>query len=303
LVVIAVVILLVTSGRPAVRMIRGVVRPSAGDRAAGFLALAVRSLPADRVAWGQAMLVELDQAQGKRGRWGFSLGCIRAAAAMRVRASLGPGDRGAASTRRVLLGMVGAGVGLAVYGIVRYPAGAGAETWVVGPVVLAILGSYAGCLLTLSRERTPPAVGALRRGLVGGLVVGAGWLVVLAPTHLGTWVLSPLSIVLLCPASVTALTVRAGGDGRAARGAALWSGLVGGLLVFVVGASASYVSDGRPYDAQLLRDFHRSGVHDLAAYAVRGNLDSGIGLLVLIPVVCVAFGSLGRHERAGRRAR
>jgi hypothetical protein len=75
--------------------------------------------------------------------------------------------------------------------------------------------------------------------------------------------------------------------------AALWSGIVGGLVVFIVWVAATYLGDGRPYDPALVRDFHRSGAHDLATYAVSDDLGSGLFLLVVIPVVALALGSLG----------
>jgi len=71
------------------------------------------------------------------------------------------------------------------------------------------------------------------------------------------------------------------------------SGIVGGLLVFAVSMAATYARNGRPYDAQLLRDFHRSGAPDLATLAVSDALASALGLLILIPLAALAFGSLG----------
>ena len=67
----------------------------------------------------------------------------------------------------------------------------------------------------------------------------------------------------------------------------------GGLLVFTVWMTATYARDGRPYDAQLLRDFHRSGAPDLATLAIADALASALTLLILIPLVALAFGSLG----------
>ena len=69
------------------------------------------------------------------------------------------------------------------------------------------------------------------------------------------WVLVPLTVALLGPGCVAALAARAGGTVTAGTRAALWSGMVGGLLVFAVWMTATYARDGRPYDAQLLRDF------------------------------------------------
>jgi hypothetical protein len=259
-----------------------------------MLALAVRGLPADRAAWGRAMLVELDQARGARARWRFSLGCARAAAALRIRATVCARDRGGKGMRAVLLGGVLAMLLLSVFGVLRYPGlrAGPAALGAAGGVLVGMLGAYALCARTLLRGSTLQVAGARRRGLLGGVGVGAAWLVVLTPTHLQTWVLVPLAIMLICPWGVAVATARVSEDAATAPAAALWSGLVGGLLVFVVWVSATYLSDGRPYDPQLIRDFHQSGARDLATYAVNSNLESAIGLLVVIPIVCFSLGSL-----------
>jgi hypothetical protein len=55
----------------------------------------------------------------------------------------------------------------------------------------------------------------------------------------------------------------------------------------------TYARDGRPYDAQLLRDLPHSGAPDLATLAVSDALASGLILLAIIPLTAVAFGSFG----------
>jgi len=83
----------------------------------------------------------------------------------------------------------------------------------------------------------------------------------------------------------------------------LWSGLVAGLIVFVVWAIMTYVNAGGPYDRGLVEDFRQSGAHDLATYAVSDNLGSGLVLLVLVPTVALALGTLGvRLFTAAQRA-
>ena len=91
-------------------------------------------------------------------------------------------------------------------------------------------------------------------------------------------------IALFVPAALAASTAHATRDARAATATAIWSGLVGGLLAFITWVTATYLRDGRPYDPQLLRDFHHSHAHNLAAYAVSDNLGTALSLLVLIPV-------------------
>jgi len=144
-------------------------------------------------------------------------------------------------------------------------------------------------------------VTARRHGLVGGAVIGAAWLVVLSPTEVfKQWVLVPLLIALLGPGCVAALAARASGVATAGTRAALWSGIVGGLLVFTVWMTATYARDGRPYDPQLLRDLPHSGAPDLATLAVGDALSSALTLLIVIPLTALAFGSLGGHASRGR---
>ena len=106
-------------------------------------------------------------------------------------------------------------------------------------------------------------------------------------------------IVLLGPACIAALAGRSAGDAGTGTQAALWSGIVGGLAAFGIWVTETYLKNGRPYDPGLLRDFHRSGTHDLATYAVGDNLGSGLVLLLLVPIVALALGSVTARLGAG----
>jgi hypothetical protein len=275
-----------------------------GDRPAALLALAVRGLPADQTAWGQAMLVECDQVPGPRARWRFCLGCTRVVTAMRLRAPLRPeSGRGAPVLRAGLLGLAAASLLLAVFGAVRYPGlPAAPDAWVTGGVLIVALAAYAFGARTLLPGAAPSAARARRRGLLAGPAVGAAWLAVLAPAGLKSWVLVALVIAMACPAALAALTARAGGDLRTATGAALMSGLVGGLLVFVGRMTATYLADARPYDPQLIRDFQHRGAHDLAAYAINDRLQAVVLLLVVVPTVSLALGALAGRTTAAKTA-
>ena len=290
-----VALVLLVAGRLLPAAIRTIRSTDDGDLPARMLAAAVRGLPADRAAWGTAMLVESGQVGGAVDRWRFSLGCIRVAVALRFARR----NRGAAGLRAAVLGAVGGALALAAYGLVRYPGlRSSPGVWGTCVVLVLLLACYGAMALTLSRGSTRRAKVARNFGAAGGLVVGVAWFVSLAPSHLlKAWVFVPLLVALLVPALVAVLAGRASRDAGAATGAALWSGLVGGLLVFLVWVTVTYARDGRPYDAQMLRDFHRAGSHDLAAYAVADNLGAAIGLLVIVPTVALALGSL-----AGRAA-
>jgi hypothetical protein len=71
--------------------------------------------------------------------------------------------------------------------------------------------------------------------------------------------------------------------------------------VFIVWVTVTYANAGGPYDAGLVRDFHKSGAHDLATYAVGDNLGSGLVLLLMIPTVALALGSLSARIGAATR--
>jgi hypothetical protein len=272
------------------------------DRPEQLLALAVRALPPARVEWGRAMLAELTGVGGARARWGFSLGCTRATIALCVRASLTAPERGGRGVRAVVLGAIATAVALAAYGPARYPGlRSGISTWMAVAAFLVIVAGYAFAALTLSRGATVQARTARRHGLVAGLGIGAAWLMILAPAEVSkNLVFLPLAVALLGPLAVAYVAGRSSRDARTATAAAIWSGLVGGLLVFIVWVAATYYDDGRPYDAQMLRDFHHSGSHDLVAYAVTDNIGAAMGLLVIIPVVALALGSLSGRLAVGR---
>ena len=111
----------------------------------------------------------------------------------------------------------------------------------------------------------------------------------------------PLAVALVAPIVVAALAAHSSHDAGVGRAAALWSGLVGGLLVFIVYVTVTYAGDGRPYDAQTLRDFHASGARDLVTYAVADDLGGALSMLVIIPVVALALGSLTSARASATR--
>jgi hypothetical protein len=194
----------------------------------------------------------------------------------------------------VVLAAVAGALALGAYGLVRYPLLSTAHgVWLGTLSVLAVLVGYVVCALGLSRGMTPRAVVARRYGLLGGVVTGAAWLLAIFPSAaLKEWVLAPLAIAILGPASVAVLAGRATRDSRAATAGSLWSGLVGGIAVFVIWVTATYLHDGGPFDPQLIRDFHSSGATNLTAYAVSANLGGALGMLAMIPTVALAAGSL-----------
>ena len=74
-----------------------------------------------------------------------------------------------------------------------------------------------------------------------------------------------------------------------------------GLTVFISWVTVTYADAGRPYDAGLVRDFHASGAHDLATYAISDDLGSGLVMLLVVPTVALALGSLSARLSATTR--
>jgi hypothetical protein len=276
-------------------------RAEAGrDRAARALALAVRGLPAERADWGDAMSAELAGVRGARARWSFSLGCARTAVGMRMRAAVLAHDRGGAGLRASVLAAIAASIVLALYGPVRYPGLRTGDSWFALLAFLAIVLAYGVAALSLSRGRAPAAATARRCGVAGGLAVGGGWLLIFLPVSKAFFFV-PLAVALVAPIVVAALAGHLSHDAGVGRAAALWSGLVGGLLVFIAYVTVTYAGDGRPYDAQTLRDFHASGARDLVTYAVADDLGGALSMLVIIPVVALALGSLTSARASATR--
>jgi hypothetical protein len=241
------------------------------------------------------MCAELETVRGARPRRRFSLGCARAALLIRARVTLASREPGGAGLRAAVGAGLVAAAALAGYGLLRYPGlrAAGSARFEAVAFV-ALLVAYGAVTQTLSRGAGTPEAVARRYGALGGVALGVAWLVALAPpATLKAWVLVPLAGALLGPGCVAALATRAAGHIGAGLRAALWSGIVGGLLIFAVWTAAAYARAGGPYDAQLLRDFHHSGASDLPTYAVGDDLGSAVALLILIPLTALAFGSIG----------
>ena len=292
---LALLVLFATRIAPAaLRALRRLRAAAEVDPPAILLALVVAGLPDRRQEWGQAMQAELDRIAGGSQRWRFSLGCGWAAAVIRARATVGSKEPGGQGLRVVVFSALGAAAALVGYGLVRYPGlRSDSHVWAAVVVFLALLCVYAAVTLALSRGVSSQATFSRRYGLLGGLLIGGAWLLALSPPEaFKSWVAFPLVIALFGPAGLAVVATQQSRDVTTGTRAALWSGLVGGLAVFIVWVTTTYADNGRPYDAGLVRDFHNSHAPDLTTYAVSDNLGSGLVLLLLIPTVALALGSL-----------
>jgi hypothetical protein len=272
-------------------IVRGLRGSAEHDRARRLLATALRGLPPERLEWAQAMLAEFEHVKGRKDRWQFTLGCAWAAWRIRLQSP----TPGGAGLRAVILGCAVLSIALVGYGLVHYP-GLRSEPNVWGAMILflATLVTYVGLAVVLARGVSRQALAARRFGLCGGIATGSAWLLGIAPpAALKEWVFVPLLIALVGPATAAVIAGHKSRDARTGLHTALWSGIVAGLTAFIVWSVATYAKAGGPYDSGLLKDFRKSGAHDLATYAVSDNLGSGLVLLLMIPTIALALGTLG----------
>jgi hypothetical protein len=74
---------------------------------------------------------------------------------------------------------------------------------------------------------------------------------------------------------------------------AVVAAVVASLVVFLVLAADTSITDGRPYDAGQLQDFASSGYPDLATYAVSDSLGTAMVLLLFMSVANAVLGAVG----------
>ncbi len=218
-------------------------------------------------------------------------------------------DRDHAVVRR------GLGVGivlstlLVAYGLVRYPANLNDDpaSVVYGLLLILLLAGYGAITFRLTRTRTAVAAVALRQGAAWGLVFGVLWLVEVLAGNLSfaiatSWVRLAYYGAML---AVLVLTLAAGAyaalrTGRIAAGTLVgfWSGLISGLITFIILLCVTYLCMGMlQHDPQNIQEFQRSGAPDLATSIVAESLAGGINHLWLGPLV----GELRRPRRGGWR--
>jgi hypothetical protein len=281
LIIFALVVLAVAAG-----IYRAWRRGSSGraDIPALIVGWAARLLSVDRAEWGQAMLGELGQYKGFA-RWRFALGCAVAAIGLPRR-----GRSGRWVMASVLVASI-ASAGLVGYGFVRYPGMVtGTGTWLALAAFAAVLAGFVVITGATTRQ-SPVAV----TGLVCGCALAGVWIVVgaIALSTRNTASMFFLLILPLASIGVGVVGTRRGRTRTAGRRAALVSAVVAALAVFLVLATDTLITGGRPYDAGQLQDFATSGYPDMATYAVSDNLGTAMVLLLLMSVMTAVLGSAG----------
>ncbi|MEP7053983.1 MAG: hypothetical protein ABI912_01875 [Actinomycetota bacterium] len=259
--------------------------PQSMDAPATLLTWAVGFLAADREQWGQAMLGELEHLEQRPTRWRFALGCLAAT----LLVPPGQGD-----ARRLVGALVSAAslasAGLVSFALLRYPGiVTGLGTWLALTTFAAVLLGFT--LFALLLVRRGAAAGL---GLACGVAVAVVWIVV-GVTVVNSAKARPVFSLLLLALPLAALVAGGAGTwhgrtGAAGRKTALLTGLVAGLVLFLVVAASTLLTAGGPYDAGLVRDFPTSGLPDLATYAVSDNLGTAMALLLFASTVTAVLG-------------
>jgi hypothetical protein len=243
------------------------------------------------------MVAELSHLHGGSRRRRFVAGCVRAIL-LAPRTQDLPG--------RSLVGVVVAVavgcVALVAYGLVHYPGlRTGAGVWVAAAGCLAALAAYLLTAVVVVGRLTGSRRGLVPLALLGGPAIAAAWwLVGVAATS--PWVSGVLPVVLITFGSL-ALGGAAAWRARSAaagRQVVVLAAVLAGLLLFLGWVGAAVLTGGQPYDPGLVRDFHASGAPDLATYAVDDDLGTGMMLLLLVPLLTWALGSVGASMTARR---
>jgi hypothetical protein len=278
----AIVVLLLGAGVWRLARVRARVMPGApavrDDVPARLLGWAAGLLAAERAEWGQAMAGELDQIDGRAERWRFAVGCVSAALL------LPPGGRAGAAVVAFIAGAAGC-AGLFGYAIIRYP-GSDGGIWVFLAFFLAVLAGYilAGSVLV----RRPGVAGP---GLVGGLVVAAGWLALAGVTdHPVASPLAQLLWLVAVPLAVGAGGTWRGGTATFGRRTALLAGLSAALGLFLIRVGVLVATGGGPYTPDQIRE---AGGTDVTSYFVGDGLGKATMLLLLIPLLAATIGWAG----------
>jgi len=281
LIILALVVLAVAASVYRVWRRRG---SGGGDIPAAVVGWAAQLLSVDRAEWGQAMLGELGQYQGSA-RWRYALGCAVAAIGLPRR-----GRSGRWVLASVLVASI-ASAGLVGYGFARYPGMVtGAGTWLALATFAAVLAGFV-VVTGVTTRQSPIGV----TGLVCGCALAGVWIVVGALTLVtrSTTSMFLLLILPLASTGVGVVGVRRGRTRTAGRRAALVSAVVAALAVFLVLATDTLITGGRPYDAGQIQDFATSGYPDMATYAVSDNLGTAMVLLLLMSAMTGLLGSAG----------
>ena len=160
---------------------------------------------------------------------------------LRLRHGISSRDRGGGAIRAAILAAIAGSLGLALFGLLRYPGlRTGVTVWVSLALFLPLLGAYVLAGLTLCRGVDARAARARLQAVIGGVLVGAAWLVVLVPHSSRSSSCSSRCSSRCSPPAASRWGRWALRDVAMASAAALWSGIIGALLAFIVWVTTTY---------------------------------------------------------------
>jgi len=256
-------------------------RWSTVDAPGRLLATAVATLPDPRQGWGEAMLGELGQVQGRARRWRFALGCTRAVLLLPItRYQRGRRRRLPAPAASVLVtGTVAASVATTVAFVRQHP---GAAEGLPPNRIAFLVVVVAGCLwLAVAPARDSP--GGRSGRLAPQVGVGAAFvfvLGVLASIHSNVdglvlvWLLLGPMVTFTVPAYTAAA---AGRSFRAGVRAGLWTAFTVMPLTFAV------------LLAEASRQYARDGEWLFAGDVTSAGFSTGFAMVILVVVPVIGF--------------
>lgn len=258
----------------------GAVRRPGGSVTGDPLAIASALIPPAAEGWLEAMRAESAAIADPRERRQFVRGCSKAIVFGRL-----PRDRMTTATQSVVAVAITIAIGLAVFGLLRYPglrSGWWAADVAVFLVALGVHGALGGRLALLGSPR------ARRIGLLAALP--AAGMAAAAAESSGAVSYTLALAVLALPAvagSTAARLERRVGSGVVAAGTAC---VLASLLTFIAFVSVTYIENGGAPTPTLLAQFHHSGVRDYATWAVGDNLGGAVFMLGFVLLLGASLG-------------
>jgi hypothetical protein len=242
-------------------------RLSTMDAPGQVLALTVATLPEPRQRWGEAMLGELAQVQGRAARWRFALSCARAALSLPL------------LTRRPLIAIAVAGVAAAAVAVAHTVVGAavpGLGFFAAGFV--AIVGVMVVLAIARARPVRPPVPTAsvLVAGAVAAAVAALAVFLLQHPT--AAEALSPARAAILAIALAGCLWLAAAPPGRSGSSRlARYLGVGAAVVLNLAGLAAGRADvEGLPPLVLLFGPMLTFGVAAFIAAAVGRSFHAGV---------------------------
>jgi hypothetical protein len=254
------------------------------EPAALLLALACRHLPPERRDWGNAMLAELPGIHGRRPRWQFTAGAIRAAITARLMSRVNTRPR-----LSIVTAGVGACIALTLTALFSQP---DLRTNPRLPLLLLAIGVVLtgylalGAIHATGNERTVWGAGTL-----AGVVLAVIWF-----TYTSAWWNlhgTPLIAAILLPTITAATAARSARSARAGINTVTWTALIAGIIVFVATTTDALITAGGPYDTSQISEYTNHGYTNGAPYWTGEGLANAFLLLLLIPSLTIATGTAG----------